>query len=141
MRNSVSVGDGIYKSNDGGASWLRMGLRDSEHIVKIIVDPASPNTVYVCVPGKLWSDSDDRGVYKTTDGGKTWAKILAGTNALHRMLDALDGLEGSQDALRRHVGFPPPGLDDALRRQGPGGAERQRAVQERGWRRHVERAR
>jgi photosystem II stability/assembly factor-like uncharacterized protein len=81
MRNSVSVGDGLYKSTDGGNSWLRMGLKDSEHIVKIIVDPSNPNTVYVCVPGKLWSDSDDRGVYKTTDGGKTWAKILAGGNA------------------------------------------------------------
>jgi photosystem II stability/assembly factor-like uncharacterized protein len=80
-RNSVSIGDGIYKSTDGGENWTNMGLRESERIVKIIVDPTSPNTVYACVPGKLWSDSNDRGVYKTTDGGNTWTKVLAGANA------------------------------------------------------------
>ncbi|MEO8622973.1 MAG: sialidase, partial [bacterium] len=80
-RNSVSIGDGIYKSTDGGDNWTNMGLKESERIVKIIVDPSAPSTVFVCVPGKLWSDSDERGVYKTTDGGKTWAKILKGANA------------------------------------------------------------
>ena len=80
MRNSVSVGDGIYKSTDGGENWTNLGLRGSEHIVKILVDPSATNTVYVCVPGKLWSDSDERGVYKTTDGGQTWTKILRGSN-------------------------------------------------------------
>lgn len=79
-RNSVSIGDGVYKSVDGGDNWTNMGLRESERIVKIIVDPTASNTVYVCVPGKLWSDSDERGVYKTTDGGKTWSKILGGSN-------------------------------------------------------------
>src|SRR5215216_3608684 len=54
-RNSVSIGDGIYKSNDGGDNWTNMGLRESERIVKVIVDPTAPNTVYACVPGKLWS--------------------------------------------------------------------------------------
>ncbi|MGH7656327.1 MAG: VPS10 domain-containing protein [Gemmatimonadaceae bacterium] len=81
MRNSVSIGDGIYKSTDAGETWTNMGLPNSEHIVKILIDPAATNTVYACVPGKLWSDSDDRGVYKTTDGGKSWSKILAGSNA------------------------------------------------------------
>ena len=81
MRNSISIGDGVYKSIDGGENWTNMGLRESEHIVKIIVDPSAPNTVYVCVPGKLWSDSDERGVYKTADGGKSWSKILKGANA------------------------------------------------------------
>jgi photosystem II stability/assembly factor-like uncharacterized protein len=80
MRNSVSIGDGVYKSTDGGDTWTNMGLKESEHITQILVDPSNGNTVYVCVPGKLWSDSDERGVYKTTDGGKTWSKILAGTN-------------------------------------------------------------
>jgi photosystem II stability/assembly factor-like uncharacterized protein len=79
-RNSVSIGDGIYKSTDGGESWTNMGLKESERIVKIIVDPTDSNTVYACVPGKLWSDSTERGVYKTTDGGKTWTKVLAGGN-------------------------------------------------------------
>src|SRR5467141_3386003 len=79
-RNSASIGNGIYKSTDGGDSWTNMGLQNSERIAKIIVDPKNSNTVYACVPGKLWSDSEDRGVYKTTDGGKTWNKILKGAS-------------------------------------------------------------
>ena len=80
-RNSTSIGDGIYKSTDGGDNWTNMGLHESERIAKILVDPKDSNTVYACATGKLWSDSDDRGVYKTTDGGKTWTKILKGGNA------------------------------------------------------------
>lgn len=76
MRNSVAVGLGIYKSTDAGRNWTRMGLENSEHISKIVLHPSDPNTLYVAVPGKLWSDSPDRGLYKTTDGGKTWEKIL-----------------------------------------------------------------
>jgi photosystem II stability/assembly factor-like uncharacterized protein len=80
-RNSVSIGDGVYKSTDGGDNWTHMGLKESERITKIVVDPTDSNTVWVCVPGKLWSDSDERGVYRTTDGGKTWTKALKGANA------------------------------------------------------------
>jgi len=79
-RNSTSIGNGIYKSTDGGDIWTNMGLPNSERIAKILVDPKDSNTVYACVPGKLWSDSEDRGVYKTTDGGKTWNRILKGAN-------------------------------------------------------------
>jgi len=79
-RNSVSIGDGVYRSTDGGESWTHVGLPDSERISKIIVDPRSSETVYACVPGKLWSDSSDRGLYKTVDGGKTWSLILKGSN-------------------------------------------------------------
>ncbi len=79
-RNSVSIGDGIYKSTDGGETWTNMGLKESERISKIIVDPTDSKIVYVAVPGKLWSDGDERGLYKTTDGGTTWNKILAGSN-------------------------------------------------------------
>jgi len=80
MRNSASIGDGIYRSTDGGENWTNLGLKESERISKILIDPKDSNTVYVCVPGRLWSDSDDRGVYKTTDGGKSWNKILKGAN-------------------------------------------------------------
>jgi photosystem II stability/assembly factor-like uncharacterized protein len=79
-RNSVSIGDGIYRSTDGGENWTNLGLKNSEHISKILVDPKDSNVVYACVPGKLWSDSEDRGLYKTTDGGKNWTLILKGAN-------------------------------------------------------------
>ena len=69
MRNSVSVGDGIYKSTDGGETWKNMGLKDSEHIVRILVHPSSAHGLRLR-PGRLWSDGAERGVYKTTDGGK-----------------------------------------------------------------------
>ncbi|HEX7841814.1 MAG TPA: hypothetical protein VF469_30295 [Kofleriaceae bacterium] len=79
-RNSVSIGDGIYKSTDGGETWTKMGLPESERIVRIVVHPKSSAVVYACVPGKLWSDSNDRGLYKTSDGGKTWDLVLKGAN-------------------------------------------------------------
>ncbi len=79
-RNSVSAGDGIYKSTDGGDTWTHLGLPQSERITRILVHPKNGDTVWACVPGKLWSDSADRGVYQTTDGGKTWALVLKGAN-------------------------------------------------------------
>lgn len=79
-RNSVSIGDGIYKSTDGGETWRNMGLPESERIVRIVVHPRDGRIVYACVPGKLWSDSADRGLYKTIDGGEHWTKVLAGKN-------------------------------------------------------------
>jgi photosystem II stability/assembly factor-like uncharacterized protein len=79
-RNSVSVGDGIYKSTDGGETWAKMGLPESERISQIVVHPKNPDVVYACVPGKLWSDSPERGLYKTVDGGKTWSLVLKGPN-------------------------------------------------------------
>ncbi len=79
-RNSVSIGDGIYKSTDGGENWTHAGLNKSERISRIRVSPNNSDTVYVAVPGALWSDSSDRGLYRTTDGGKTWTLILKGAN-------------------------------------------------------------
>ncbi|MBT8254700.1 MAG: hypothetical protein KJN68_12070, partial [Bacteroidia bacterium] len=68
-RNSVSIGDGLYKSVDGGATWTKNGFDKSERIANIIVNPKNSNEIYVGVLGALWSDSEDRGVYKSTDGG------------------------------------------------------------------------
>jgi photosystem II stability/assembly factor-like uncharacterized protein len=79
-RNSVSIGNGIYKSGDGGETWTYTGLPNSERVAKIIVSPANGDTVYAAVPGPLWGDSPDRGLYKTTDGGKNWDLILKGAN-------------------------------------------------------------
>lgn len=77
MRNSVSIGDGFYKTTDGGSNWSKLGGLDStEHIAKIIIDPANSNILYVAAPGPLWSDSKHRGLYKSTDGGKSFEKIL-----------------------------------------------------------------
>ena len=75
-RNSVSIGDGLYKSNDGGNNWKKIGLENSERIANIIVNPANSNEIYVAVLGALWSDSNERGVYKSNDGGETWVNIL-----------------------------------------------------------------
>ena len=75
-QRSVAYGDGIYKSMDGGASWKHMGLKESEHIGKIIVHPDDSDIVYVAAIGPLWSEGGDRGVYKTTDGGETWEAVL-----------------------------------------------------------------
>jgi len=76
MRNSVSIGNGLYKSTDGGDNWTKIGLDSTEHISKIVIDPSNSNIVYVAAPGPLWSDSEHRGLYKSTDGGKTWSKSL-----------------------------------------------------------------
>ena len=80
VRNSVSIGDGIYKSTDGGENWTNVGLKDTEHIARILIDPRNGNTVWTCATGHLWDDSDSGGVYKTADGGKTWRKVLGGAN-------------------------------------------------------------
>jgi photosystem II stability/assembly factor-like uncharacterized protein len=75
-RNSVSTGDGIFKSDDGGINWKNMGLKNSERISSIEVNPKNNDEVYVGVLGALWGDSQERGVYKTVDGGQTWQQIL-----------------------------------------------------------------
>jgi photosystem II stability/assembly factor-like uncharacterized protein len=75
-QRSVGYGDGVYKSVDGGKTWKKMGLDNSEHIGKIVVDPRDSDTVYVASQGPLWGPGGDRGLYKTTDGGKTWKLAL-----------------------------------------------------------------
>ncbi len=75
-RNSVTIGDGVYKSSDGGKTWMNRGLKETRHISRIIVNPGDPNIVFVAAMGHLWGPNADRGVFKTTDGGKTWRKVL-----------------------------------------------------------------
>jgi photosystem II stability/assembly factor-like uncharacterized protein len=75
-QRSVAYGDGIYKSENGGRSWTNLGLKSSEHIGRVVVDPKDSNTVYVAAQGPLWAPGGDRGLYKTTDGGTTWTAVL-----------------------------------------------------------------
>ncbi len=78
VRNSVSVGDGVYRSQDGGDSWTRMGLENTERIARIAVDPKDSNVVYVCATGHLFDDHPERGVFRSQDAGKSWEKVLFG---------------------------------------------------------------
>ena len=75
-RNSVSIGTGLYKTTDAGDTWKRVGLENSERIARIVIDPKNSDIVYVAATGHLWDGNEERGVYKTTDGGKTWQKVL-----------------------------------------------------------------
>jgi len=75
-QRSAHFGDGIYKSTDAGKTWKNVGLKNSEHIGKIIIDPRNSNVVYVASQGPLWSAGGERGLYKTTDGGATWNAVL-----------------------------------------------------------------
>jgi photosystem II stability/assembly factor-like uncharacterized protein len=75
-RNSVSYGDGVYKSTDGGKHWQNIGLKKSFQIGRVVIHPKDPNVVYVGVLGRLWGPSEERGLYKTSDGGKTWERVL-----------------------------------------------------------------
>jgi photosystem II stability/assembly factor-like uncharacterized protein len=76
LRNEISYGDGVYKSIDGGRTWTNVGLRDSQHIAAIIIDPRNPDNVLVAAVGHAFGPNEERGVFRTADGGKTWQKIL-----------------------------------------------------------------
>ena len=90
---SSYAGDGIYRSNDGGSSWTNIGLPNTQHIGRILVHPNDPNVVWVAAMGGLYSDNPERGVYKTTDAGKSWVKVLylnEKTGAIDLVLDPED---------------------------------------------------
>ena len=89
----VAYGDGVYKSIDGGETWKNMGLTSSEHISKIVVHPTNPNVVWVASQGPLWNKGGERGVYKTTDGGISWKRVLGNsewTGATELVIDPRD---------------------------------------------------
>ncbi len=75
-RNSVTIGDGIYQSNDGGKTWAHKGLTETRHISRVLVHPENPDVVYVGAAGHLWGPNPERGVFRTQDGGDTWEKVL-----------------------------------------------------------------
>ncbi|MFL5330827.1 MAG: VPS10 domain-containing protein [Gemmataceae bacterium] len=107
-QRSVGYGDGVYKSIDGGRNWTNAGLKNSEHIAKIIIDPRDSDVVYVAAQGPLWGPGGDRGLFKTTDGGKTWSKILSisedtGITALTQDPNHPDVMLAASYQRRRHV--------------------------------------
>ena len=107
-QRSVSYGDGVYKSEDGGKSWKNVGLKNSEHIGKIIVHPENSDVVYVAAIGPLWNKGGERGLYKTEDGGKTWNAVLTvdehtGVNDVVMDPRDPDVLYASTFQRRRHV--------------------------------------
>jgi photosystem II stability/assembly factor-like uncharacterized protein len=107
-QRSVAFGDGVYKSLDGGNSWKNVGLKESGHISMIRIDPDDGNTVWVAAQGPLWSPGGDRGLYKTTDGGENWSKILdidenTGINEFVMNPSNPDEIVASSYQRRRHV--------------------------------------
>lgn len=108
-QRSVGYGDGVYKSVDGGRTWQHMGLRHSEHIAKIVIDPRDSQTVYVASQGPLWSAGGERGVFKSTDGGRTWQAVLTiseNTGVTDLVMDPSrpDVLYAASYQRRRHTG-------------------------------------
>ncbi len=132
-RNSVSYGDGVYKSTDGGRTWKNMGLKNSFQIGRIVIDPKDPNIVYVGALGRLYGPNEERGLYKTTDGGTTWDRVLfiddkTGIVDIQMKPDEPSTLiasawERQRDGYDSHPGAPiPDGYDtyDPIRKWGPG---------------------
>ena len=107
-QRSVSYGDGIYRSDDGGKNWQNLGLKKSEHIGRVVIDPRDSKVVYVAAEGPLWGPGGDRGLYKSADGGKTWKTVLTiseNTGVADVALDPSnpDILYASAYQRRRHV--------------------------------------
>jgi S1-C subfamily serine protease/photosystem II stability/assembly factor-like uncharacterized protein len=134
-RNSVSYGDGVYKSTDGGKTWKNMGLKKTYQIGRILIHPKNPNLVYVGALGRLWGSNEERGVFKTADGGETWEKILYvddKTGIIDMRMNPGDpdtliaaAWERLRDGYDSHPGDPmPDGYDsyDPIKKWAPGSA-------------------
>jgi len=107
-QRALGYGDGVYKSNDGGSSWKNMGLKESRQIGKIVIDPRNSDVVYVAAEGSLWGPGGERGLYKTTDGGKIWNRVLeisehTGVNNVVMDPRNPDILYATSEQRRRHV--------------------------------------
>ncbi|MDP1562986.1 MAG: PDZ domain-containing protein [Pirellulaceae bacterium] len=126
QRSSIQ-GDGIYKSIDGGKTWQHKGLRDSYHIGRVVVDPSDSNTVYVAVAGHLYTENKERGLYKTTDGGETWNRVLfsgSGTGVIDVIVHPENPqivLAASYERLRRAWHLDESGPGSAIHRSENGG--------------------
>jgi len=130
VRNSVSWGDGVYKSTDGGKTFTNMGLPETHHIGKVIAHPTNPDIVYVAAQGHLWDHNPERGIYKTTDGGKSWRKLTNGlptddrTGASDIMMDPSNPnilYAGLWERLRRPYIFESGGTNGGIYKSTNGG--------------------
>ncbi|HEV2448582.1 MAG TPA: hypothetical protein VGS58_21765, partial [Candidatus Sulfopaludibacter sp.] len=127
-RQSSSWGDGVYRSADSGLTWQKMGLEETRHIGKIVIHPTDPNTVYVAAVGHLWGSNPERGVFKTTDGGKTWKKVLykdENTGAIDLVMDPKDPnvvFAAMYQRQRKGWGFNGGGPGSGIYRTTDGGA-------------------
>ena len=127
-RQSSSWGDGVYKSMDAGATWTRMGLAESHHIGRIAIDPRNENVVYVAAAGHLWGPNQERGLYKTTDGGKNWTRVLfinENTGVVDVKVDPRNPdtlFAAAYERRRTPFGFNGGGPDSALYKSSDGGA-------------------
>lgn len=128
----VGWGDGVYRSADGGGTWTRMGLEKSEHIGKILVDPRDSNVVYVAAEGPLWAAGGQRGLYKTSDGGISWTRVLhvddnTGVTDIAFHPNDPDVIYAAAYERRRHVwGFMAGGSGSGIHKSTDGGASWQR---------------
>jgi len=123
-------GDGVYKSGDAGKTWTNVGLRDSHHIGRIVIHPTDPNTAYVAALGHLYSTNDERGLYKTIDGGKTWTKSLdikssgQSIGVVDVAMDPKNPLvlyASTYEKMRKPFSFGPGGLGSGLHKSIDGG--------------------
>src|ERR1700694_2673588 len=127
-RQSSSWGDGVYKSIDAGKTWQKMGLAATHHIGRIVIHPRNPDVVYVAALGHLWGPNAERGVYKTTDGGKTWSQVLkinddTGVSDIAMDAQSPDILYAAAFERRRTTyGFNGGGPDSAIYKPTDGGA-------------------
>ena len=127
-RQTSSWGAGVYKSTDGGHTWASMGLADTRHVARIVIDPVDHDTVYVAAAGHLWGANDARGVFKTTDGGRTWTKVLyvdADTGATDLVMDPMNNkvlYAATYQRRRSSWGFNGGGPGSGIHKSSDGGA-------------------
>ncbi len=126
-RQSTSWGDGVYKSTDGGRTWRNMGLTDSKHIGRVVLHPDDPDVVYVAAMGHLWGPNDERGLYRSSDGGESWERVLfvdVNTGVVDVAMDPVDPsilYAASYQRRRRPYGFHGGGPGSALWKSTDGG--------------------